>query len=86
MSSAKDLLIIAEKNLAQAEIVRMTAIKAVELAKEAVILESAGVAAALLITAAEEAAKAIAITHTAALQAWESAASHRFERRINSRS
>src|SRR5487761_2359465 len=45
--------------LAQAEIVRIAAIKAVELAQEAVKLEAAGVAAALITTAAEEAAKAI---------------------------
>lgn len=85
MTTAKDTLAIAENKLAQAEIVRMAAIKAVELAQEAVKLEAAGVAAELLITAAERAAQAISIAETAALQAWENAAAVNFERIRNRR-
>jgi len=85
LTTAKDTLAIAENKLAQAEIVRMAAIKAVELAQEAVKLEAAGVAAELLITAAERAAQAISIAETAALQAWENAAAVNFERIRNRR-
>ena len=85
MTSAKEILAIAETKLAQAEIVRMAAIKAVELAQEAVKLEAAGVAAELLITAAEEAAQAIRIAEQSALLAWENVAVENFERIRNRR-
>jgi len=80
LTSSKEILAIAETKLAQAEIVRMAAIKAVELAQEAVKLEAAGVAAELLVTAAEEAAQAIRIAEKSALLAWENAAVEHFER------
>ena len=85
MTPAKNSLAMAEKNLAQAEIVRMAAIKAVELAQGVVKLEAAGVAAALIITAAEDAAKAIRITEVAALQAWQDAVAQNLERSISQR-
>jgi hypothetical protein len=85
LTSAKEILAIAEAKLAQAEIVRMAAIKAVELAQEAVKLEAAGVASKLLITAAEEAAQAIRIAEKAALLAWENAAVENFDRIRNRR-
>jgi hypothetical protein len=85
LTSAKETLAIAETKLAQVEIVRMAAIKAVELAQEAVKLEAAGVAAELLLTAAEDAARAIRIAETTALQAWENAAVENFERIRNRR-
>ena len=85
MTSAKEALAIAENKLAQAEIVRMAAIKAVELAQEAVKLEAAGVAAELLLTAAEAAAEAIRIAELAALQAWENAAVMNLDRIKNRR-
>jgi hypothetical protein len=85
LTSAKEILAIAETKLAQAEIVRMAAIKAVELAQEAVKLEAAGVAAELLITAAEEAAQAIRIAEQSALLAWENVAVENFERIRNRR-
>ena len=52
----------------------MAAIKTVELAQEAVKLEASGVAAELLIEAAEVAAKAVKVAEVAALEAWEEAA------------
>lgn len=85
LTSTKEILAIAEAKLAKAEIVRMAAIRAVELAQEAVKLEAAGVAAKLLITAAEEAAQAIRIAEKAALLAWESAAVENLERIRNIR-
>lgn len=85
MTSAKEILAIAEAKLAEAEIVRMAAIKAVELAQEAVKLEAAGVAAELLIKAAEEAAQAIRTAEKAALLAWENAAVENLKRSRNIR-
>jgi len=73
-------LVEAEQALKLAETVRLAAIRAVELAREAVKLEAAGVAAELLIKAAEVAAKAVKAAEVAALEAWEDAATRALER------
>jgi len=82
MATAHEILAVAEKALVQAEAVRLAAIKAVELAQEAVKLEAAGVAAELLIVAADVAAKAVKAAEVAALEAWEMAATRALERSI----
>ncbi|OIR03275.1 hypothetical protein GALL_145470 [mine drainage metagenome] len=78
----KKALAEAEQALRQAEIVRLAAIQAVELAREAVKLEAAGVAAGLLLKAAEVAAQAVKAAEVAALEAWESAAKRAMEHAI----
>jgi hypothetical protein len=70
----------AEQTLKNAETVRLAAIRAVELARDAVKLEAAGVAAELLIKAAEVAAKAVKAAEVTALEAWEEAAKRALER------
>jgi len=79
---AKKTLAEAEQALKQAETVRLAAIQAVDLAREAVKLEAAGVAAELLIKAAEVAAKAVKAAEVAALEAWEEAAKRALENSI----
>jgi hypothetical protein len=79
------MLALAETKLAEVEIVRMAAIKAVELAQASVKLEAAGVAAELLLTAAEDAAQAIRIAEKAALLAWENTAVENYDRIRNRR-
>ncbi len=78
----KKALAEAEEALRKAEIVRLAAIQAVELAREAVKLEAAGVAADLLLKAAEVAAQAVKAAEVAALETWESAAKRAMERAI----
>lgn len=70
----------AEQALQHAETVRLAAIQAVDMAREAVKLEAAGVAAELLITAAAVAANAVKAAEVAALEAWEAAAMRALER------
>ncbi len=70
----------AEQALKQAETVRLAAIQAVDLAREAVKLEAAEVAAELLIEAAKVAAQAVKAAEVAALEAWEEAAKRALER------
>lgn len=79
---AKKTLEEAEQALRQAETVRLAAIQAADLAREAVKLEAAGVAAELLIKAAEIAAKAVKAAEVAALEAWEDAAKRALEHSI----
>ena len=80
--TAQESLAVAEMALAHAEAVRLAAIKAVELAQEAVKLEAAGVTSEFMIVAADVAAKAIKGAEVAALEAWETAATSSLERSI----
>ena len=70
----------AEQALRNAETVRQAAIRAVDMARETVKLEAAGVAAELLIKAAAVAAAAVKAAEVAALEAWEEAAKKSLER------
>lgn len=70
----------AEQALKHAETVRLAAIQALDLAREAVKLEAAGVEAELLRVAADVAAKAVKAAEVAALEAWEAAAMRALER------
>ena len=63
----------------RAETVRLSAFHAVEKAREAVSLKAAGVAAELLLHAAEVAAAAVKAAEIKALEAWELAATRGME-------
>jgi hypothetical protein len=77
-----ETLAAAEEALLRADAVRLAAFHAVEMAREAVSLKAAGVAAELLLQAAEIAAKAVKDAEIKALEAWEEAASRSLERSI----
>ncbi len=70
----------AELALLRADAVRLAALHAVDLAREAVKLEAAGVAAELLLQAAKVAAKAVKNAEIKALEAWENAATRLLQR------
>jgi len=68
------ILILGVEYLAQALFCRIAAFHAVEKAREAVSLKAAGVAAELLLEAAEVAAATVKIAEQKAFEAWENAA------------
>jgi hypothetical protein len=74
MKVVHETLAAAEEALLRAEAVRLAAFHALEKAREAVSLKTAGVAAELLLEAAEVAAKAVKAAEMKALEAWEAAA------------
>ncbi|GEM_PF-1749576 len=80
MKELHETLAAAEEALIRAEAVRFAAFHAVEKAREAVSLKAAGVAAELLLDAAEVAAAAVKIAEQKALEAWENAASRSLAR------
>ena len=80
MKEVHETLAAAEEALIRADVVRLAAFHAVEKAREAVSLKAAGVAAELLLEAAEVAAKAVKAAELKALEAWEAAASRSFAR------
>lgn len=80
MKEVHKTLAAAEEALLRAEAVRVAAFHAVEKAQEAVSLKAAGVAAELLLDAAEVAAAAVKIVEQKALEAWEDAASRSLAR------
>lgn len=87
-NSTKDVyesLAIAEEALLHAEAVRLAAFHAVEKARETVKLKAAGVAADLLLHAAEVAARAIKEAELKALESWEAVARRSLERSIQER-
>jgi len=85
MKEVHETLAAAEEALLRAEAVRLAAFHAVEKAREAVSLKAAGVAAELLIQAAEVAATAVKAAETKALEAWEAAATRSMARAIAER-
>ena len=74
MKTPHEILATAKESLKQAELVRLNTIRAVDLALEAVNLETSGVATELIKVATEKAEKAMTSAATIALIAWESAA------------
>jgi len=84
MKEVHETLAAAEEALLRAEAVRLSAFHAVEKAREAVSLKAAGVAAELLLHAAEVAA-AVKAAKIKALEAWESAATRSMDRSRNER-
>ena len=82
MNDVHEKLAAAEEALLRAEAVRLAAFHAVELAREAVSLKAAGMAAELLLKSAEVAARAVKEAETKALEAWEAAAARSLERAI----
>ena len=80
MKEVHETLAAAEEALIRADVVRLAAFHAVEKAQEAVSLKAAGVAAELLLEAAEVAAKAVKAAELKALEAWEATASRSFAR------
>lgn len=80
MKEVYETLAAAEEALLRAEAVRLAAFHAVEKAREAVNLKAAGVAADLLLHAAEVAASAVKAAELKALEAWEAAAARSLER------
>jgi hypothetical protein len=80
MKDVHETLAVAEEALLRAEAVRLAAFHAVEKAREAVLLQAAGVAAELLLRAAEVAAAAVRAAEVKALEAWEVAATRNMER------
>jgi len=85
MKEVHETLAAAEEALLRAEAVRLSAFHAVEKAREAVSLKAAGVAAELLLHAAEVAAAAVKAAEIKALEAWESAATRSMDRSRNER-
>jgi hypothetical protein len=77
-----ETLAAAEEALLRAEAVRVAAFHAVEKAREAVSLKAAGVAAELLVIAAEVAANAVRDAELKALEAWQAAAKGALEQSI----
>jgi hypothetical protein len=75
-----EILASAEEALLRAEAVRLAAFHAVEKAREAVILNAAGVASELLLHAAEIAATAVKAAEIKAMEAWEATAARSIER------
>jgi hypothetical protein len=82
MNDVHKTLEVAEEALLRAEAVRVAAFHAVELAREAVCLNAAGVAAELLLQAAIVAAKAVKDAEVKALEAWESTVALSLDRSI----
>ena len=74
MKEVHETLAAAEEALLRAEAVRLAAFHAVEKAREAVRLKAAGVAAELLLHAAEVAADAVTAAEIKALEVWEATA------------
>jgi len=73
----------AEEALLRAEAVRLAAFHAVEKAREAVRLKAAGVAAELVLHAAEVAAKAVKDAEIKALETWEATVKRSLERSMS---
>ncbi len=82
MKLVHETLVAAEEALLRADAVRLAAYQAVEKAREAVRLKTAGVAAEMLIHAAEIAAKAVMAAELKALEAWEAAAARSLTRSV----
>jgi hypothetical protein len=80
MKEVHETLASAEEALLRADAVRLAALHAVEKAREAVILQAAGVAAELLLHAAEIAATAVKAAEVKAMEAWEATAARSIER------
>jgi len=80
MKEVHETLAAAEEALLRAEAVRLAAFHAVEKAREAVNLKAAGVAAELLLHAAEVAATAVRAAEVKAMEAWEATAARSLER------
>ena len=74
MKYAKEILVAAEQALSRADAVRLAATLAVEKAREALMLESAGEAAELVQAATLDAEKLVKEAEQTAMEAFESAA------------